>query len=128
LSWRGSRSETRTLLCRQSATSCRAWRSKRRSHTLQQQQQLGLLQVLQLLRVVARLQQPEAGRAALVLLVGLVRHRPRQLLLSLLLLRAKVKDLMMQAAAMREIASRRSRAQLLPLLLQLLAEAGPRRL
>jgi hypothetical protein len=63
-----------------------------------------------------------------VLLVGLVRHRPRQLLLSLLLLRAKVKDLMMQAAAMREIASRRSRAQLLPLLLQLLAEAGPRRL
>jgi hypothetical protein len=78
--------------------------------------------------VVARLQQPGAGLAAVVLLVGLVRHRPRQLLLSLLLLRAKVKGLMTQAAAMRKIASARSRAELLPLLLQLLAEDGQRRL
>jgi hypothetical protein len=95
------------------------------SSLLLQQQQLSLLQVLLLLRVLARLQQLKAGHAALVLLAGRARHKPRQLLLLLRLLRAKVRGLMSQTAVMmRAAAQQRSTARHL----QLLAGVGLRRL
>lgn len=90
----------------------------------QQAQRLDLLQAQLLLREVARLQQPEAGRAALVLQAGPARHRPRLLLLLLLLLREKAKGLMSQTAVMRSAASWKRRVHQL---LLLHAGAGRRR-
>jgi hypothetical protein len=117
-SWRSSRSKRHALLCKQWTASCRDWQSQRLTCNLQQQwQQLDLLQALLLLlllvlRVVARLQQPKAGRAALEagLLAGRERHRLRRRLLSLLLLRPKVQGRMSRTVVMRAAARWRSRA------------------